>query len=201
MKMNFCPNCGHSLNKNKEGFLACCGKPDNIMFETHYDKRLRDRCKEYVFWNNPTPVVGVIVPYYEPPVLHDGKPILWPKINLPNPTPNRIVLVQRKLDHIGEWCLPCGFLDEREDPKQGGIRECKEEIGVDVNIIKMHEPIILVNTNRLLLLYEAECMMNTVFTAGDDAMAVGIFKPSELPKIAFPTHKEVIERFFKEPKQ
>jgi hypothetical protein len=40
--------------------------------------------------------------------------------------------------------------------------------------------------------------MNTEFTAGDDAMAVGIFKPNRLPKIAFPTHKEIIENFFKD---
>lgn len=193
--MNYCPNCGHSLNTNKEGFTACCGESDKIFWESEFDTRPHKRCGEYVNWDNPTPVVGVIVPYFEKP-----EKCLWPivrNVELGLPKPNRIVLVQRKLDHIGEWCLPCGFLDEREDPKHGSERECLEEIGVKVNIIKMHEPIILVNTNRLLLLYEAECMFDTEFTAGDDAMAVGIFKPDELPKIAFPKHQEVIENFFK----
>jgi ADP-ribose pyrophosphatase YjhB (NUDIX family) len=188
--MNYCHNCGHSLNVNKDGFTACCGKSDMILWKSEFDTRPKERCGQFVHWNNPTPVVGVIVPYYEP--YPDDMEMVQ------RPHANRIVLVQRKLDHIGEWCLPCGFLDEREDPKHGGKRECKEEIGVDVNIIKMHEPIILVNTNRLLLVYEAELMMNTEFTAGDDAMAVGIFKPNRLPKIAFPTHKEIIENFFKD---
>lgn len=191
MNTTFCPNCGHRLNKNPEGFLACLDGPRKTPHPVKWQ-----RCGEYVFWNNPTPVVGVIVPYYEP----DPKPEWMPDnvVMVQSPHANRIVLVQRKLDHIGEWCLPCGFLDEREDPEHGGKRECKEEIGVDVNIIKMHKPIILVNTNRLLLLYEAELMKDIKFTAGDDAMAVGIFKPTELPKIAFPTHKEVIENFFKD---
>jgi len=177
MNMNFCPNCAHRLNKNAEGFLACYGD---------------GHCGEYVFWNNPTPIVAAIVPYYIN--------------NIPNleiigtPQPNGIILVQRGMKsdpHFGEWCLPCGFLDEREDPYAGVKRECIEEIHREIEIVKYYEPIILRDTNRLLLLYEAKCQMGDgVIEPGDDASAAGVFNANNLPKIAFPSHKKIIDEFF-----
>lgn len=62
----------------------------------------------FVHWDNPTPVVAAIVE-------HEGKIVLarnvaWPK----------------------DWyALITGFLERDEDPREGVMREVKEEIGLD----------------------------------------------------------------------
>ncbi|MBL07188.1 MAG: hypothetical protein CL773_04995 [Chloroflexi bacterium] len=36
------------------------------------------------------------------------------------------------------WLPPGGHVDENEDPVQTALRECKEEMGIDINIISEH---------------------------------------------------------------
>lgn len=47
--------------------------------------------------------------------------------------PGRVLLgLRKKVDGFGLWVLPGGGLNEGEHPDDGVKRECKEEVGVDV---------------------------------------------------------------------
>lgn len=48
----------------------------------------------------------------------------------------KILLVQMNYGKFkGEWILPGGMVNEGEHPSQTAIRECKEETGLDIEII------------------------------------------------------------------
>jgi NAD+ diphosphatase len=95
--MKFCPQCGNDLVS-----VEIDGKP-------------RQKCPslscDYVFWNNPTPVVAAIVEMDDAVVLIRNKG--WPE----------------KL-----FGLPSGFLEQGETPEHGILREVKEELGIEGSI-------------------------------------------------------------------
>jgi ADP-ribose pyrophosphatase YjhB (NUDIX family) len=47
----------------------------------------------------------------------------------------RILLVQRSDDQ--RWCLPCGWVDPNETPAQAAVRETREEVGLEVRIVRL----------------------------------------------------------------
>jgi ADP-ribose pyrophosphatase YjhB (NUDIX family) len=47
----------------------------------------------------------------------------------------RILLVQRSDDQ--RWCLPCGWVDPNETPAQAAVRETREEVGLEVRIMRL----------------------------------------------------------------
>jgi 8-oxo-dGTP pyrophosphatase MutT (NUDIX family) len=44
------------------------------------------------------------------------------------------------LDSPGLWCLPCGYLDFNENITQAAIRECYEEMGIDISSVVSNHP-------------------------------------------------------------
>ncbi|GGY52124.1 phosphatase [Bacterioplanes sanyensis] len=90
--MQYCPQCRSDLEpKTIDEFqrLACsadCG---------------------YVFWNNPTPVVAVIVE-----------------------TPQGVVLAHNKAWPAGRFSVITGFLERGEHPHDCAVRETAEELGL-----------------------------------------------------------------------
>lgn len=155
----FCPHCGESLvTKVIEDMskLAC------------------SVC-DYIRWENPKPVVVLLIP-----------------------AGRGLVLVRRKFAPMaGYRCLPGGFLNTLECPEVAAKREAKEETGLDVEI----EKLVAVRTtpgNQLLMIYQSRPVYADP-VAGSDAAEAGIFMPENLPDdIAFPIHQEMIERFFLE---
>lgn len=71
-------------------------------------------CEEghFLFYDNPVPVVAALV-------LNDSR--------------DGLLLVKRGVEpFIGKWCLPRGFIDTDERPKQAIAREVREEAGLYV---------------------------------------------------------------------
>jgi len=63
---------------------------------------------DFVFWNNPKPVVSIL--------LHDGE---------------KILMLQRANEPLKDyWCLPGGYINYDETPQEAVKREAKEEIGI-----------------------------------------------------------------------
>lgn len=97
MNLKFCPLCGNGLEQTEiEGAQrSACSSPT---------------C-EYVFWDNPTPVLAAIVE-------REG----------------RVVLARNKGWPEKMFGLITGFLEKGETPEHGVLREVSEELGLQGEI-------------------------------------------------------------------
>ena len=117
----------------KMKFCPQCGKPLEIKFRDDRDRlQCTDQSEEcgYVFWNNPTPVVAAIVE-------HEGDIILarnaaWPE---------------------GWFALITGFLEAGETPEEGVLREVKEELNLDGEIVEFVGLYEFHRMNQLIIAY------------------------------------------------
>lgn len=130
---------------------------------------------EFVHWDNPKPVTATLVP------MDSG-----------------IVLVKRKFEpYVGDWCLPGGFMEAREEPEESAQREVFEETGLNVEIDRLlgaHSP--GKGINVIILFYLAKPATGSM-VAGDDASEVGSFSKDALPpNVAFELHRRMIGQFF-----
>lgn len=160
-KYRFCPRCGGSLVHKK------------------LDGRRRLVCSAcgFVFYQNPVPAVGMIIPQGD-----------------------KIVMVRRAEEPFrGRWCLPAGFMELDETPWECAAREAREETGLSIRVKKLFgvyagqdDP----RVRAVLIVYLAESVGGKL-RAGDDASEVGLFGPNQLPqKIAFAAHRRAIGEYF-----
>lgn len=114
--MRYCPMCREPLTPQQHGGqerLACSA----------------EGC-DYVFWNNPLPVVAGVVE-------HEGEIILARNAGWPE----------------GMFGLVTGFLEREETPEQGILREVREELSLDGEIVSYigHYP--FARANQLILAF------------------------------------------------
>lgn len=107
----------------------------------------------------------------------------------------RILLVKRKYQPCaGEWCLPGGFMELREQPAAAALRELAEETGLRGRLTHFLGAIATPGSiyNGLLILgYAAETKAGEL-APGDDALEATWFEAAKLPPIAFDSHVEFI---------
>ncbi len=129
----------------------------------------------FVFYHNPIPGSGAII--Y---------------------TDKGMLLVKRAHPpRVGSWCLPAGYMEWAESPKEAAIRETHEETGLIIEIDSLFDvysgdddP----RTNAVLTLYEGH-IVGGKLEAGDDAMEAVFFQFEDIPKdIAFVAHVRAIEQ-------
>jgi 8-oxo-dGTP diphosphatase len=148
------------------------------MDEAKIGGRTREVCPacDFVLFRNPVPGVGVLVE------IEGG-----------------LVLIQRgQPPFVGRWALPAGFIEEDESVEQAAVRECKEETGLDVELIELfgvysfpEGPV----QSGIIIFYRARPVGGEL-RAGDDAQDAAIFSPDDIPKdVAFRTHREVLARW------
>lgn len=86
-----------------------CGKPLTLKV---IDQKERLACGDtscgFIYWNNPIPVVGMVVE-----------------------TEQGIILAHNKLMPKGIFSIITGFLEANESPESAAQRETKEELGLD----------------------------------------------------------------------
>lgn len=137
---------------------------------------------DFVLWHDPKVVTSVVVEVGD-----------------------RVLLGRRSIEPgKGLWCLPGGFVNDDEHPADAARRECREEIGAEVEI------------TGLLGVYHiakrgASSMVGVAYRAraGDDErprpgiemFELDTFGADALPELAFPSHREILERFFSSPEQ
>lgn len=127
-----------------------------------------------------------------------------------NPLPGVVVLVLRNNCVLlgkrgrgsfnpGRWCLPGGFIEYEEDFLTAGIREMKEETGLDIRamgILSVVSNFLAPELHTLVIVLLAEVVGGSP-EAGDDIVELGWFPASKpLPDMAFEADRHIIERYF-----
>lgn len=130
---------------------------------------------EFVHWDNPKPVTATLVP-----------------------TESGIVLVKRKYEpYVGDWCLPGGFMEAREEPEESAQREVFEETGLNVEIDRLLGAFSPGKGINVIILFYLAKLAKGSMVAGDDASEVAAFTKDQLPaNVAFELHRRMIAQFF-----
>ena len=133
---------------------------------------------DFVLWRDPKVVTSVVV-------IHDG----------------RIVLGRRAIEPgHGLWCLPGGFVNHDEDPLDAAKRECHEEIGAQVEITRLLGVYHIAKNSAPSMVgvaYEARLVNGARLAPGAEMSAVDLYSESDLPELAFPSHRWILEQYFK----
>lgn len=92
----------------------------------------------------------------------------------------------------GKWSFPAGFVERGERVEDAAIREAREEVGLELTLGSLLG--LFSDTGEIVAL--AIYLVNA-FTgepaAGDDLVEVGWFSPDELPELAFPRDRRIVE--------
>ena len=163
------------IQDSRAAFCPQCGTAMKVA-EVH--GRMREVCPacEFILFRNPVPGVGVLVE------IEDD-----------------LVLIRRgQPPFVGRWALPSGFIEEDESVEQAAVRECKEETGLEIELIELfgvysfpEGPV----QSGIIIFYRARPVGGDL-RAGDDAQEVAVFAPADLPSdVAFRTHREVLARW------
>jgi 8-oxo-dGTP diphosphatase len=107
-----------------------------------------------------------------------------------------VVVGRRSIEPgYGLWCLPGGYVNDDEHPADSAVRECREEIGADVEITgllgvyhirKRGAP------SMVGIAYRGRLRPGQAPVAGDEMLEVGAFPGDRLPELAFTSHKEAV---------
>jgi ADP-ribose pyrophosphatase YjhB (NUDIX family) len=106
----------------------------------------------------------------------------------------RVLLGRRR---EGSWCVPCGYLNWGEEVEAAAQREFREETGLEVAIggvrfaaSNFHRP----ESLSVGIWFDGR-RLGGELRAGDDLVDVRFFGAGEIPELAFPTDRVVIERW------
>jgi NADH pyrophosphatase NudC (nudix superfamily) len=135
-------------------FCPQCATP-LITAEVDGSSRLKCPACDFVHWNNPIPVVAAIVE-------HEGKVILtrskgWPE----------------------KWLgVVAGFLEKGETPETGVLREVREELGLDGEIVSFvgHYPFKL--RNQIIFAYHVRAAGEIML--GEELESIKALAPDEV---------------------
>ena len=125
--MNYCPQCGQALIRRQlDGAeRLCCAAPG---------------CT-FVAWENPTPVVAVLVEY-------EGK----------------VLLARNAAWGEGMYSVITGYLEKGETPEECALREVTEELGLQAKIAGYIGHYAFIAKNQLILAFhvvaEGEVRLN-----------------------------------------
>jgi thiamine-phosphate pyrophosphorylase len=158
---------------NEIKYCAICGSELSERLSDGRSRKYCDNCKKPIY-ENPIPATAA--------VCFDES--------------GRLLLVKRGVEpNIGEWCLPGGFLEIDETPEEGSLRELKEEtglVGEVVDFVRNERSPSPFYSSVIVMGYEIRIIGGNI-RAGDDSTEVNFFELSELPKIAFQSHINILD--------
>ncbi|HEY4027221.1 MAG TPA: NUDIX domain-containing protein [Candidatus Dormibacteraeota bacterium] len=107
-----------------------------------------------------------------------------------------VVVGRRSIEPgYGLWCLPGGYVNDDEHPADSALRECREEIGADVEIIELLGVYHILKRDAPSMVgigYRARLRPGEVPVAGSEMLEVGAFPGHCLPELAFTSHREAM---------
>ena len=148
-------------------FCPHCARP---LIDREAAGRVRRVCEDpscgFVFYNNPLPVVAALLE-------HEGN----------------IILVRNKEWPAGWFGLVTGFLERGETPEEGVLREVKEEVGLDGEVVGLIGVYEFTQRNEIIIAYHVRGR-GTV-TVGEELEAVKTVSPDKLRPWPFGTGRAV----------
>ena len=138
--------------------------------------RAVERCDAcgFVLWHDPKVVTCVVV--------EDDQ--------------GRVVLGRRSIEPgYGQWCLPGGYVNDDEHPADSAARECREEIGAEVEIVRLLGVYHIRKDgapSMVGIAYGARLRPGEVPATGSEMLEVAAFPPGQVPELVFPSHREAV---------
>ena len=108
-----------------------------------------------------------------------------------------IVLLRREIDpRAGFWVHPGGFVDRGETLEQAAIRESREEVGLDIEILGLLGAFSFQDSEVVVVTYAARATSGDP-TVGDESLEVRTFDPAGIPweQLAFPSTRLALEAY------
>lgn len=99
----------------------------------------------------------------------------------------------------GLWGLPAGFVEQGEVVQDAAVREVREETGLQVTIGPI-EGVYSYDGEPVVLLVLVAAAVKGEPQPGDDLTELGWFTADDLPPLAFPHDRTIIERRQASPK-
>jgi len=156
-------------------FCVLCGSP---LVARVIEGRELEACAndDFVLWRDPKVAAAVVVE-------SDGV----------------VVLGRRAIEPgYGLWCLPGGFVNDDEDPATAAVRECREEIGANVEITQLLGLYHVAKTTASSIVgiaYRGRLVDGATISPGPEMLEVAFVRLDGLPEIAFPSHREVLKMY------
>jgi len=150
-------------------FCAACGSPTEERLVEGCNRPVCTACGQVVYLD-PKLAVAVLI-------TRDG----------------RILLGKRGpgAREAGKWSFPAGFVERGERVERAAVREAREETGLDIVVGDLVGLYSSDGETVVLAVYEATSVGEPC--AGDDLTEVGWFAPSELPELAFPRDRRILD--------
>lgn len=130
-------------------------------------------------YRNPTPTVDLIIELTDRP----HRPI---------------ILIERHNPPLG-WALPGGFVDEGETVAAAARREAQEEVSLAVELVEQFHvyshPDRDPRQHTLSVVFLATALGEPI--AADDAKAIGIFAPWEVPGELCFDHRQILRDYWR----
>lgn len=108
----------------------CCKKLETRIIEGRERRVCPSRECGFVFWDNPLPVVAAIVEFK-----------------------GRVILARNTAWPEGMFGLITGFLEKDETPEEGVLREVKEELDLEGEVVSCVGVYPFIQRNQVLLVY------------------------------------------------
>jgi len=160
--------------------MQYCIECGGVLETKEIDNRRRLICRQCgrVHYRNPLPVVvGVLS-------REDGE----------------MLLIRRGIDPgKGKWALPGGFMEEDESPQEAVLREIEEEIGIKgelAGLIGVYRTKSELYGSIIIIGYKI-MVQSQSYCPGKEVSEVKSFLKSDLPPLAFSSHKEIITDSFR----
>jgi ADP-ribose pyrophosphatase YjhB (NUDIX family) len=126
--------------------------------------------------------------------------VLWPDPKVVTmvvvETEGGILLGRRAIEPgYGLWCLPGGFVNADEHPVESAARECREEIGSEVEMLELLGVYHIKRRDGSGLVglgYRARLCDGEAVEAGHEMLEVRTFAPADLPELAFSSHRQAM---------
>ena len=149
-----------------------CGTPLGVRTIEGRELQACASC-DFVLWRDPKVVTMVVV---------EGE--------------RGILLGRRAIEPArGAWCLPGGFVNDDEHPAEAAARECREEIGADVEVTRLLGVLHVRKQGAASMVgiaYAARLRSGARPEAGEEMLEIAWFPLGDLPDLAFPSHREAV---------